>query len=85
MVGHVWQWTDEYEDDHTRFAILRGGSGYRPAHSHWYFPPAYRLDQHGKYLLMAPCRDRSAHIGFRTVAQSEPSLFAPSVSTNEGG
>lgn len=70
LVGNVWQWTDEYADAHTRAAILRGGSAYRPQSSHWYFPPAYRLDQHGKYLLMAPCRDRSGMIGFRCVADA---------------
>jgi hypothetical protein len=47
--------------------VLRGGSAYQPQTSHWYFPQAYRLDQHGKYLLMAPCKDRSAMIGFRCV------------------
>jgi iron(II)-dependent oxidoreductase len=67
LVGNVWQWTDEYADAHTRAAILRGGSAYQPQTSHWYFPQAYRLDQHGKYLLMAPCKDRSAGIGFRCV------------------
>jgi formylglycine-generating enzyme required for sulfatase activity len=67
LVGNVWQWTDEYVDAHTRAAILRGGSGYQPQTSHWYFPQAFRLDQHGKYLLMAPCKDRSAGIGFRCV------------------
>lgn len=70
MVGHVWQWTDEYLDEHTRAAILRGGSSYLPQTSHWYFPQAYRLDQHGKYLLMAPCKDRSAGIGFRCVVDA---------------
>ena len=30
LVGNVWQWTDEYVDEHTRAAILRGGSHYRP-------------------------------------------------------
>ena len=24
MVGNVWQWTDEYIDEHTRAGILRG-------------------------------------------------------------
>jgi formylglycine-generating enzyme required for sulfatase activity len=65
LVGNVWQWTDEYVDEHTRAAILRGGSYYRPQGSRWYFPQAYRLDQHGKYLLMAPGIDRAGTIGFR--------------------
>ena len=71
LVGNVWQWTDEFVDTHTRAAILRGGSAYQPQTSHWYFPQAYRLDQHGKYLLMAPCKDRSAGIGFRCVVDAE--------------
>ncbi len=70
LVGNVWQWTDEYADEHTRAVILRGGSTYQPQTSHWYFPQAYRLDQHGKYLLMAPCKDRSAAIGFRCVVDA---------------
>jgi gamma-glutamyl hercynylcysteine S-oxide synthase len=68
MTGNVWQWTDEYQDEHTRSAILRGGSYYRPSGSGWYFPENKTLDQHGKYLLMAPSKDRSAMIGFRCVA-----------------
>jgi formylglycine-generating enzyme required for sulfatase activity len=70
LVGNVWQWTDEFVDEHTRAAILRGGSAYQPQTSHWYFPQAYRLDQHGKYLLMAPCKDRSAGNGFRCVVEA---------------
>lgn len=65
LVGNVWQWTDEFHDTHTRAAVLRGGSAYQPQTSHWYFPQAYQLDQHGKYLLMAPCKDRSGMLGFR--------------------
>jgi formylglycine-generating enzyme required for sulfatase activity len=67
LVGNVWQWTDEYVDQRTRAAILRGGSNYRPKGSRWYFPQAFRLDQHGKYLLMAPGIDRAGTIGFRCV------------------
>ncbi len=67
LTGNVWQWTDEYVDEHTRFAILRGGSHYQPQGSRWYFPQAYELSQHGKYLLMAPSLDRSATVGFRCV------------------
>jgi formylglycine-generating enzyme required for sulfatase activity len=70
LVGNVWQWTDEYQDDHTRAAILRGGSYYQPQGALWYFPQAYRLDEHGKYLLMAPSLDRSGTIGFRCVVDA---------------
>jgi formylglycine-generating enzyme required for sulfatase activity len=68
LTGNVWQWTDEYVDDHTRAAILRGGSYYQPRGSHWYFPQAYKLTEHGKYLLMAPSKDRSRAVGFRCAA-----------------
>jgi formylglycine-generating enzyme required for sulfatase activity len=71
LVGNVWQWTDEYIDDHTRAGILRGGSYYQPQGSIWYFPQAYRNDQHGKLLLMAPGYDRSAALGFRCVADAQ--------------
>lgn len=70
LVGNVWQWTDEFRDEHTRAAALRGASAYLPQTSHWYFPQAYQLDQHGKYLLMAPAKDRSAGIGFRCVVDA---------------
>jgi iron(II)-dependent oxidoreductase len=71
LVGNVWQWTDEYVDDHTRGGILRGGSHYQPAGSHWYFPQAYKLNEHGKYLLVAPSKDRSGAVGFRCVADAQ--------------
>jgi iron(II)-dependent oxidoreductase len=74
MVGNVWQWSDEYVDEHTRAAILRGGSYYQAQGSAWYFPQAYRNDQHGKYLLMAPSKDRSGTIGFRCAADAEGNL-----------
>jgi formylglycine-generating enzyme required for sulfatase activity len=67
LVGNVWQWTDEYLDEHTRAAVVRGGSYYRPSGSGWYFPQNTRLDQHAKYLLIAPSKDRSAMLGFRCV------------------
>jgi gamma-glutamyl hercynylcysteine S-oxide synthase len=67
MVGNIWQWTDEYTDEHTRGGILRGGNYYQPQGSIWYFPQAYRNDQHGKLLLMAPSYDRSGTLGFRCV------------------
>ncbi|HET8635930.1 MAG TPA: SUMF1/EgtB/PvdO family nonheme iron enzyme [Acidobacteriaceae bacterium] len=72
MVGNVWQWTSAFEDPHTRTATLRGGSYYQPQGSMWYFPQAYRLDEHGKYLLMAPSLDRSGAIGFRCAKDAAP-------------
>jgi gamma-glutamyl hercynylcysteine S-oxide synthase len=71
MVGNVWQWTDEYTDDHTRAAIVRGGSHYYPLGSLWYFPEAYKNSQHGKLLLMAPSIDRSGAVGFRCVRDAQ--------------
>jgi iron(II)-dependent oxidoreductase len=71
LVGNVWQWTDEYTDEHTRAAIVRGGEYYRPQGSIWYFPQAYRNDEHSKLLLMAPSYDRSGGIGFRCVRDAQ--------------
>jgi gamma-glutamyl hercynylcysteine S-oxide synthase len=71
LVGNVWQWTDEFTDEHTRAGILRGGSYYQPQGSIWYFPQAYKLTEHGKLLLMAPSIDRSATVGFRCVQDAE--------------
>ncbi|HEY1493922.1 MAG TPA: SUMF1/EgtB/PvdO family nonheme iron enzyme [Candidatus Solibacter sp.] len=67
LTGNIWQWTDEFQDPHTRAATLRGGGYYRPSGSRWYFPSAYKLDEHGKYLLMAPSKDRAGTLGFRCV------------------
>ena len=71
LTGNVWQWTDEFIDPHTRAAALRGGSYYQPQGSIWYFPQAYKLNQHGKYLLMAPSKDRAGTLGFRCVVDAE--------------
>jgi formylglycine-generating enzyme required for sulfatase activity len=71
MVGNVWQWTDEFVDEHTRAAIVRGGEYYQPQGSIWYFPQAYRNDEHGKLLLMAPGYDRSGGVGFRCVKDAQ--------------
>jgi formylglycine-generating enzyme required for sulfatase activity len=72
MIGNVWQWTDEFTDEHTRTAILRGGEYYQPQGSIWYFPHAYRNDEHSKLLLMAPAYDRSGGVGFRCVRDAQP-------------
>jgi iron(II)-dependent oxidoreductase len=67
LTGNIWQWTDEFQDEHTRAAVLRGGGYYRPSGSRWYFPSAYKLSEHGKYLLIAPSKDRAGTLGFRCV------------------
>lgn len=74
LVGNVWQWTDEYLDEHTRAAIVRGGSYYQPQGSMWCFPQVYKLTEHGKFLLMAPSIDRSAALGFGSRMPSDPVL-----------
>jgi formylglycine-generating enzyme required for sulfatase activity len=71
LVGNVWQWTDEFTDDHTAAGILRGGSYYQPQGSIWYFPQAYKLSEHGKLLMMSPSMDRSGALGFRLVQDAE--------------
>jgi gamma-glutamyl hercynylcysteine S-oxide synthase len=71
LIGNVWQWTDEFTDEHTRGGIVRGGSYYQPQGSIWYFPQAYRLDQHGKLLLMAPSKDRAGALGFRCAQDAQ--------------
>ena len=69
LVGNVWQYTsDEYQDEHSRYVLLRGGSRYQPKASsdfqNWYFGSgtpgvnrvvtggAVRLDRHAKAFLM---------------------------------
>ena len=71
MAGNVWQWTDEYLDEHTRAAVIRGGSHYFPQGSHWYFPNSFRLTEHGKLLLMSPSKDRAATLGFRCAMDAD--------------
>ena len=71
LVGNVWQWTDEYVDEHTRGGIVKGGSYYQPQGSLWYFPQAYKLAEHGKYLLIAPSKDRAGTLGFRCVVDAQ--------------
>ena len=67
MIGNVWQWTDEYMDEHTRAAVIKGGSYYHAQTSGWYFPQAQEVNKYGKYLLMSPGIDRAGTIGFRCV------------------
>src|SRR5438046_10410831 len=74
LEGNISQWTDEYRDEHTRAAIIRGGAFYQPSGSIWYFPRTYRLAEHQKYLLMSPGRERSGTIGCRCVVGAKEVL-----------
>jgi len=76
MFGNVWQYTDEFQDEHTRAVILRGGSNYQPLGSSWYFPQAITLMQHGKYFLMDDRYERAGTIGFRCVKDAPTEDFA---------
>jgi formylglycine-generating enzyme required for sulfatase activity len=67
LCGNIWQWTDEYLDEHTRSAVLKGGSYFHPQTSQWYFPHAEEVNKHGKYLLLSPGMDRARTLGFRCV------------------
>lgn len=46
-------------------------SYYYPSGSKWYFPQAYELNKHGKYLLMDESYDRAGTLGFRCAASVE--------------
>ena len=35
------------------------------------FPQAYKLNEHGKLLLMSPSMDRSGGVGFRCVVDAQ--------------
>ena len=58
------------QDDHTRSAVLRGGSNYRPQGSHWYFPQSLELDTYEKYFLMDHRYERAGTIGFPCVVDA---------------
>lgn len=82
---NVWQYTDEFQDEHTCAAMIMGGSHYRPVpqkdypFGNWYFPSVKKVSQHGKYLLMDDTYERSGTVGFRCVFDTEES------SMKEGG
>jgi formylglycine-generating enzyme required for sulfatase activity len=83
MIGHVWQWTNEFHDQGTRRALVRGGSFYCPDPkgdgADWSFKHTSedgackpnRVYEHGNYLLMSPSLDRAETIGFRCVVDAE--------------
>lgn len=87
MVGLVWQYTDEFEDPHTRGVVMKGSSLFNPILSgdfpsmkqpgNWYFPQAKKLIQHNRFLLMDDSYERAATVGFRCVAQHPDGAAGP--------
>ena len=72
LVGNVWQWTDEYRGRaHARRRFCAAAATISRRARIWYFPQAYKLNEHGKYLLMAPSKDRAGTLGFRCVVDGE--------------
>lgn len=69
LVGNVWEWIDtECSDGWHRWCFIRGGSFYQAHGSMWYAEGgAQPVHHHHKFLLMNPCLDRSATVGFRCV------------------
>ena len=75
LIGNAWEFTDEFQDEHTRAVLTRGGSHYDPvvdAASHWYYPNGPNMRQltgpHGKYMLISDSYDRAGTVGFRCAA-----------------
>ena len=70
LVGNVWQYTDEFQDEHSRYVILRGGSNCRPSGSSWYFLQAKELNKHKKYFLFDDRYERAGTVGFRCLVDA---------------
>lgn len=87
MVGLVWQFTDEFEDAHTRGVVLKGSSMFNPVLSgefpalpqpgNWYFPQAKKVTQHNRLLVMDDSYERAATLGFRCVATHPGGSIGP--------
>jgi gamma-glutamyl hercynylcysteine S-oxide synthase len=67
LCGNVWELTEsERSDGHTRYHILKGGSWFHVANSHWLFDTgAQPADWGAKHLLLCEAWDRCPTIGFR--------------------
>jgi formylglycine-generating enzyme required for sulfatase activity len=73
MIGNIWQLTgDIYDIGSYRYAMIKGGSYYRPTSSIWYVTGGPLPADHPEILLLiAPGLDRNATVGFRCVADGE--------------
>ena len=69
LVGNVWQLTqDVYDNGSYYFAIMKGGSYYKPTSSWWYVQGGPQPLTHQQMLLLvSPGFNRNATVGFRCV------------------
>jgi gamma-glutamyl hercynylcysteine S-oxide synthase len=73
LVGSVWQITNDVYDNCTySFAMLKGGSYYKPEDSWWYVQGGPKNLRHRQMLLrVSQGFERKATVGFRCVADAE--------------
>jgi formylglycine-generating enzyme required for sulfatase activity len=77
LIGNVWQMTNDlYFNGSYYFAVIRGGSFYKPDSSWWYIQGGPQsLDTTQIMLLVSPGYDRSATVGFRCVKDIDRNAF----------
>ncbi len=77
LVGNVWQMTnDMYFNGSYYFAVIRGGSYYKPDSSWWYIQGGPQpLDRTQIMLMVSQGYDRNATVGFRCVKDIDREAF----------
>jgi formylglycine-generating enzyme required for sulfatase activity len=77
MVGNIWQMTgDIYFNGTDYFAVIRGGSYFKPDSSWWYIEGGpQELDKTQIMLLVSPGFDRCSTVGFRCVKDVDSRNF----------
>jgi formylglycine-generating enzyme required for sulfatase activity len=77
LVGNVWQMTNDlYFNGTDYFAIIRGGSYYKPESSWWYIQGGPQsLNKTQILLMLSPGFDRSPTVGFRCVKDIDSKSF----------
>lgn len=73
LVGNVWQLTkDTYDSGASYFAMIRGGSYYKPTSSWWYVQGGPQSADHTQMLLMiSDGFERNSTVGFRCVKDAD--------------
>ena len=77
LVGNVWQMTNDlYFNGSYYFAVIRGGSFYKPDSSWWYIQGGPQsLDKTQIMLMVSQGYDRNATVGFRCVRDIDGDAF----------